>query len=48
LKRPEITAQLRDNGFEVIANGPDGMRKRIEDEVPKWREIVAKAGIKPV
>ena len=48
LKRPEITAQLRDNGFEVIANGPDGMRRRIEDEVPKWRGIIAKAGIKPV
>jgi tripartite-type tricarboxylate transporter receptor subunit TctC len=48
LKRPEIMAQLRDNGFEVIANGPDGMRKRIEDEVPKWRQIAAKAGIKPV
>jgi hypothetical protein len=39
---------LRNNGFEVIANGPDGMRKRIADEVPKWRDIVAKAGIKPV
>jgi tripartite-type tricarboxylate transporter receptor subunit TctC len=48
LKRPQIAAQLGDNGFEVIANGPDGMRKRIEDEVPKWRDIVAKAGIKPV
>jgi tripartite-type tricarboxylate transporter receptor subunit TctC len=48
LNRPQISAQLRDNGFEVIANGPDGMRKRIEDEVPKWRDIVAKAGIKPV
>jgi len=24
------------------------MRKRIDDEVPKWRDIVAKAGIKPV
>jgi hypothetical protein len=24
------------------------MRKRIADEVPKWRDIVAKAGIKPV
>ncbi len=48
LNRPQITAQLRDNGFEVIANGPDGMRKRIEDEVPKWRDIVAKAGIQPV
>jgi tripartite-type tricarboxylate transporter receptor subunit TctC len=48
LKTPKITEQLRNNGFEVIANGPDGMTKRIADEVPKWRDIVAKAGIKPV
>jgi tripartite-type tricarboxylate transporter receptor subunit TctC len=48
LKRPAITKQLADNGFEVIANGPDGMKKRIDDEVPKWRDIIAKAGIKPV
>src|SRR5438034_2355887 len=48
LKMPVVAEQLRNNGFEVIANGPDGMRKRIEDEVPKWRDIVAKAGIKPV
>ena len=48
LKRPVIAEQLRNNGFEVLANGPEGMRKRIEDEVPKWRDIVAKASIKPV
>jgi len=48
LKTPAIAEQLRNNGFEVIANGPAGMRKRIADEVPKWRDIVAKAGIKPV
>ena len=48
LKTPKIAEQLRNNGFEVIANGPDGLRKRIADEVPKWRDIVAKAGIKPV
>jgi tripartite-type tricarboxylate transporter receptor subunit TctC len=48
LKRPAIIEQLQNNGFEVIANGPDGMRKRIDDEVPKWRDIVAKAGIQPV
>jgi tripartite-type tricarboxylate transporter receptor subunit TctC len=48
LKTPKIAEQLRNDGFEVIANGVDGMRKRIEDEVPKWREIAAKAGIKPV
>ena len=48
LKRPEINKQLLDNGFEVIANGPEGLRKRIAEEVPKWREIIAKAGIQPV
>jgi tripartite-type tricarboxylate transporter receptor subunit TctC len=48
LKRPAITKQLADNGFEVVANGADGMKKRIDDEVPKWRDIIAKAGIKPV
>ena len=48
LKMPVVAEQLRNNGFEVIANGPDGMRKRIEDEVPKWRDIIAKAGIQPV
>jgi len=48
LKTPKIAEQLRNDGFEVIANGPDGMKKRIADEVPKWRDIITKAGIKPV
>lgn len=48
LKTPNMTEQLRKDGFEVLANGPSGMRQRIEDEVPKWRDIIAKAGIKPV
>lgn len=48
LKTTKIAEQLRNDGFEVLANGPDGMRKRIADEVPKWRGIIAKAGIKPV
>src|ERR1700731_872079 len=48
LKRPDIVDQLRSNGYEVIANGPQGLRQRIETEVPKWRDVIAKAGIKPV
>jgi tripartite-type tricarboxylate transporter receptor subunit TctC len=48
LKDPKLAEQLRNSGFEVLANGPDGMKKRIADEVPKWRDIVSKAGIKPV
>ena len=31
---------MLNNGFEVIANGPDGLRQRIADEVPKWRDIM--------
>jgi tripartite-type tricarboxylate transporter receptor subunit TctC len=48
LKVDKTAEQLRNDGFEVLANGPDGMKKRIDDEVPKWRDIIAKAGIKPV
>lgn len=48
LKTPKIAEQLQKDGFEVLANGPAGMRKRIEDEVPKWRGVIARAGIKPV
>jgi tripartite-type tricarboxylate transporter receptor subunit TctC len=48
LNTPRIAEQLRNDGFEVLANGPDGMRKRIELEVPKWRDVINKAGIKPV
>ncbi|MGZ5873337.1 MAG: Bug family tripartite tricarboxylate transporter substrate binding protein [Bradyrhizobium sp.] len=48
LRKPDIVEQLRINGYEVIANGPEGLRKRIELEVPKWRDVIAKAGIKPV
>lgn len=48
LKAPAVVAQLRDNGYEVVSRGPDGLRKYIETEVPKWRDVIAKAGIKPV
>jgi tripartite-type tricarboxylate transporter receptor subunit TctC len=48
LKRPVIAEQLRNDGFEILANGPAGIKRRIDDEVPKWRDNVAKAGTKPV
>ena len=48
LKGPAVVAQLRDNGYEVVARGPQALRKYIESEVPKWRDVIAKAGIKPV
>lgn len=40
--------QLQKDGFEVIAAGPEGMQRRIDTEVPKWRDLVQKAGIQAV
>jgi tripartite-type tricarboxylate transporter receptor subunit TctC len=48
LKEPEFHERLRKLGFEVIGNGLDGMRRRIADEVPRYRDIIAKAGIPKV
>ena len=48
LKKPEVIAQLRDNGYEVVAHGSEALGKYIESEVPKWHDVIAKAGIKPV
>jgi len=48
LKQPEFHERLRTLGFETIANGPDGLRRRIADEVPRYRDIIAKAGIERV
>ena len=48
LKKPQVIAQLRDNGYEVAAHGAQALSKYIESEVPKWHDVIAKAGIKPV
>jgi tripartite-type tricarboxylate transporter receptor subunit TctC len=48
LRQPAFHEQLRSLGFEVIGNGPDGLRKRIAIEVPHYRELIAKAGIERV
>jgi len=48
LRPPEFREQLRTLGFEVIGNGPDGLRRRIETEVPHYRELIDKAGVERV
>ncbi len=48
LKVPAVVEQLRVNGYEVTAAGAAALRKRLEAEIPKWRDIITKAGIKPV
>ena len=48
LKGPAVVEQLRVNGYEITAGGAQALRERIEVEIPKWRDIILKAGIKPV
>jgi tripartite-type tricarboxylate transporter receptor subunit TctC len=48
LKKPDVIAKLRDNGYEVLAQGSEALRKYIVGEVPRWHDIITKAGIKPV
>ena len=48
LKGPAVVEQLRVNGYEITAGGAEALRQRIEVEIPKWRDIIRKAGIKPV
>ncbi len=43
-----VREQLGTNGFVVLATTPEQFRAEIEQEVPKWRDLVAKAGITPV
>ena len=45
LKEPAFAEKLRKLGFDVIGNGPDGMHRRIVEDVPRYRDIIAKAGI---
>jgi tripartite-type tricarboxylate transporter receptor subunit TctC len=37
--------QLRGLGFEVIARGPDGLRARVDREVPMYKDLIAHAKI---
>ena len=48
LKEPAFHDKLRTLGFEVIGNGPDGLRRRIAEEVPRFRDLIARAGIERV
>ncbi len=46
LKKPDTTALLEKNAFIVRALGPDGLKARIAKEVPMFKDVISKAGIK--
>lgn len=44
--KPDVRATLEKNAFEVTMKGPDGLKARMEREVPMFKDIVSRAGIK--
>jgi tripartite-type tricarboxylate transporter receptor subunit TctC len=46
LRRPDIRAKLRQAGFAATGGGSDALRARIAEELPRWREVIEKAGLK--
>jgi len=46
VKRPEVKQKLMNAGYSATGGGPEAFRKIIADEVPKWKEVIALAGIK--
>lgn len=48
LQDPKIAAQLHDAGLEVVGSTPEAFARRIASEIPKWRDVITKAGIPQV
>lgn len=48
LKRPDTVKKLENSGLEVVAGGPAVLGARVAREVPLWRDLAQKAGIKPI
>jgi tripartite-type tricarboxylate transporter receptor subunit TctC len=46
LARPDVKEKFVKAGLPVVAEGPDAFRARIAHEVPMYKEIIDKAGLK--
>ena len=46
LNRPDIKDKYDKVGLPVVAEGPAGFRKRVEREVPMYKEVIDKAGLR--
>ena len=46
LESPELRASYAAAGRVPVASGPDALRERVVDELPKWREVVGRARIR--
>ena len=46
IMQPDVQEKFRKVGLAVIAEGPDAMKRRVAEEVAKYRNIIEKAGLK--
>ena len=46
LKRPAVAENLQKGGHDVLATSPEELAAVIAKEVPMWRDVVTKAGVK--
>jgi tripartite-type tricarboxylate transporter receptor subunit TctC len=46
LARPDVKEKFDKIGLPVVADGPAAFRKRVEREVPMYKEVIDKAGLK--
>ena len=47
LKSPEGADALIAQGMTAEAGAPESVTQRIRDDIVKWRDVAAKAGIRP-
>ena len=45
VRRKDVRERLLNAGFHATGRGPDDFRKRIVEEVPKWKNVIQKARI---
>lgn len=45
LKEPEVTKRLHDLGMDVVTTSPDELRKRVEEDMVRYKAIIDDAGI---
>ena len=46
LKQPEMVEKMKKVGLEVTAYDSEGLKARVVRELPLWKEVIEKAGIK--
>ncbi|MFT8243075.1 Bug family tripartite tricarboxylate transporter substrate binding protein [Roseomonas sp. BN140053] len=46
LAQPAMRQRLQESGFAVLAGGQDALAKRIAEEVPMWRDVITRSGVK--